>query len=61
MYLPDTTKYITKSLRGDGDFRSDECIELLKQADVVITNPPFSSFQRVCRAIRYDTIKNSLL
>ena len=29
-------------LKGDGDFRSPECIELLKQADIVVTNPPFS-------------------
>ena len=32
-------------LRGDGDFRSFECIDLLKQADVVVTNPPFSLFR----------------
>ncbi len=32
-------------LHGDGDFRSDECIELLKQADIVVTNPPFSLFR----------------
>ncbi|MBL7644648.1 MAG: adenine-specific methyltransferase EcoRI family protein [Candidatus Hydrogenedentes bacterium] len=31
--------------KGDGDFRSDECIELLKQADIVVTNPPFSLFR----------------
>ncbi|MFA6278654.1 MAG: adenine-specific methyltransferase EcoRI family protein [Candidatus Paceibacterota bacterium] len=31
-------------LEGDGDFRSEECVELLKQSDVVITNPPFSLF-----------------
>lgn len=31
--------------RGDGDFRSQECIELLKQADVVVSNPPFSLFR----------------
>lgn len=30
------------ALEGDGDFRSDECLELLQQADVVVTNPPFS-------------------
>lgn len=29
-------------LRQNGDFRSDECVELLKQADIVVTNPPFS-------------------
>ena len=32
-------------LEEDGDFRSDECIELLKEADVVVTNPPFSLFR----------------
>lgn len=32
-------------LRGDGDFRSDECVKLLKSADIVITNPPFSLFR----------------
>jgi len=31
-------------LEGDGDFRSDECITLLKQSDIVVTNPPFSLF-----------------
>ena len=29
-------------LEGDGDFRSEECVELLKEADIVVTNPPFS-------------------
>ena len=32
-------------LKGDGDFRSEECIELLKQADIIVTNPPFSLFR----------------
>jgi hypothetical protein len=32
-------------LRGNGDFRSDECVELLKEADIVVTNPPFSLFR----------------
>lgn len=32
-------------LEGDGDFRSKECVDLLKQADIVITNPPFSLFR----------------
>ena len=34
-----------KRLRGDGDFRSEECIEYLKEADIVVTNPPFSLFR----------------
>ena len=42
-------------LQGDGDFRSDECIELLKQADVVVTNPPFSLFREyLAQLIEYD-------
>lgn len=32
-------------LDGDGDFRSIECVELLKQSDIVVTNPPFSLFR----------------
>jgi len=32
-------------LEGDGDFRSGECVELLKQSDIVVTNPPFSLFR----------------
>lgn len=32
-------------LKGDGDFRSKECLELLKEADIVCTNPPFSLFR----------------
>ena len=34
-----------KPLVGDGDFRSDECVLLLKQADIIVTNPPFSLFR----------------
>ena len=42
-------------LKGDGDFRSEECIELLKQADVVVTNPPFSLFREyVAQLMQYN-------
>lgn len=42
-------------LQGDGDFRSEECIELLKEADVVVTNPPFSLFREyVAQLIEYQ-------
>lgn len=42
-------------LNGDGDFRSEECIELLKQSDIVVTNPPFSLFREyVSQLIEYD-------
>ena len=41
-------------LTGDGDFRSDECVELLKQADIVVTNPPFSLFREyVAQLVEY--------
>jgi hypothetical protein len=36
---------VLRLLDGDGDFRSPECIALLQEADVVVTNPPFSLFQ----------------
>ena len=38
-------------LQGDGDFRSDECIEFLKEADVVVTNPPFSLFREYVKQL----------
>ena len=42
-------------MKGDGDFRSDECVELLKQADIVVTNPPFSLFREyVAQLIEHD-------
>ena len=42
---------ITGKLNGDGDFRSEECIEYLKQADVVVTNPPFSLFREYVKQL----------
>jgi hypothetical protein len=41
----DNLDYVATPLEGDGDFRSPECVELLKQADIVIGNPPFSLFR----------------
>lgn len=43
--LFDTGENTLERLNGDGDFRSDECVELLKEADIVVTNPPFSLFR----------------
>lgn len=44
-----------KLLKGNGDFRSAECIELLKQADIVVTNPPFSLFREyVAQLLEYN-------
>jgi hypothetical protein len=43
-----------RELKGDGDFRSEECIEILKEADVVVTNPPFSLFREyVAQLVKY--------
>lgn len=42
-------------LKGEGDFRSEESIELLKQADIVVTNPPFSLFREyIAQLVEYD-------
>lgn len=54
-YLLKNEKNSLTLLEGDGDFRSQECIELLKQADIVVTNPPFSLFREyVAQLIEYD-------
>lgn len=50
--IPD---YVKTPLKQNGDFRSPECIEILKEADVVITNPPFSLFREyVAQLMEYD-------
>lgn len=41
----DITAGVKTSLEGNGDFASDECIKVLNEADVVVTNPPFSEFR----------------
>lgn len=43
--VPDPSEIGIHQLKGDGDFRSAECVELLNQADIVVTNPPFSLFR----------------
>lgn len=53
--VPDPEDIGIKYLNGDGDFRSEETIELLKQADIVVTNPPFSLFREyVAQLMEYD-------
>jgi hypothetical protein len=53
--VPDNAEIGIKELKGDGDFRSRECIELLKQADIVVTNPPFSLFREyVAQLFEYN-------
>jgi hypothetical protein len=52
--VPDPDEIGIKQLKGDGDFRSLECIDLLTQADIVVTNPPFSLFREyVEQLIKY--------
>lgn len=54
-YLLKNRKNNLTLLEGDGDFRSQECIELLQQADVVVTNPPFSLFRDfVAQLVKYE-------
>lgn len=54
-YLLRNNKNVLTLLKGDGDFRSEECIEILKQADIVVTNPPFSLFREyVAQLIEYN-------
>lgn len=50
-----TTAGLVCPLEGDGDFRSKECIAFLEEADIVVTNPPFSLFREyVAQLIKYD-------
>ena len=52
--VPDVGDIGIREFQGDGDFRSVECIELLKQADIVVTNPPFSLFREyVAHMVQY--------
>jgi len=43
--MPDLEEIEVKELQGNGDFRSVECLEFLKESDIVVTNPPFSLFR----------------
>ncbi|MCY4561676.1 MAG: restriction endonuclease subunit M, partial [Flavobacteriaceae bacterium] len=52
---PDAEEIEVKYLEGNGDFRSSECIELLKTADIIVTNPPFSLFREyLAQLVQYD-------
>lgn len=53
--VPDPEEIGIHYFEGDGDFRSKECIELLKEADIVVTNPPFSLFREyVAQLMKYE-------
>ena len=52
--VPDPNEIGIFHLESDGDFRSEECIKILKQSDIVVTNPPFSLFREyVAQLIKY--------
>ena len=54
-WLLENNRNVVTYLEGDGDFRSPECIAALKEADIVVTNPPFSLFKEyVAQLIQYD-------
>lgn len=54
-FIYDGEKKENGLLEGNGDFRSQECIELLKEADIVVTNPPFSLFRDfVAQLMQYE-------
>ena len=53
--VPDAEEIGIEPLVSDGDFRSAESVELLQQADIVVTNPPFSLFREyVAQLVKYD-------
>jgi len=53
--IPDPEEIGIKPLRGDGDFRSEACMALLREADIVVTNPPFSLFREyVAQLVEYE-------
>ncbi|MCQ2341479.1 MAG: adenine-specific methyltransferase EcoRI family protein [Paludibacteraceae bacterium] len=54
-YLMQNDKNVISILKGNGSFDSPECVELLKQADIVVTNPPFSLFREYLAQLeKYD-------
>lgn len=54
-YLIKNQKNTLTLLNGNGDFRSDECVGMLKEADIIVTNPPFSLFREyVAQLVEHD-------
>ena len=54
-YLIQNERNVLSILKENGDFRSRECIKLLEEADIVVTNPPFSLFREyVAQLMKYD-------
>ena len=55
LLLKSSNHNVKAELKENGDFRSTECVDLLKQADIVVTNPPFSLFREyVAQLMKYD-------
>ena len=53
--VPTVKEIGVTTLKQDGDFRSEECIDMLEKSDLVVTNPPFSLFQKyLSLLIEYD-------
>ena len=54
-YLMQNDKNVISILEGNGDFRSPECVKLLEEADIVVTNPPFSLFREyIAQLYKYN-------
>lgn len=60
LYTFDGNKEVITALTGNGDFRTQECIDLLKQTDIVVTNPPFSLFRDYMQ-ILFDSGKQFII
>lgn len=59
-FIYDGEKSTDYDLLGDGDFRGDECVDMLQKADVIITNPPFSLFREFIKVV-VDNRKDFLI
>ena len=57
----DITVGLRTPLKGDGDFRSQECLDILKESDIVVTNPPFSIARKYYIPMLYKYNKNFLI
>ena len=61
-YKYDGKNVLNKKLCGNGDFRSSECIQILKQSDIVVSNPPFSLFREyISQLDNYNKILELLI
>jgi len=60
-YLLTHDKNTATPLKGNGDFRNEECIKLLNEADIIVTNPPFSLFREyVAQLMEYNNLNFAL-